>query len=488
MFAGTASVSILIMGMTMLLTGVLATRLGPEQFGAYMLARRLVTTALPFTTMAMGIALPRYVSTATDADGRAAYLVAGLILGLLPGVMVLLVGWPLAGPVAHLLYGRTEYSGLWLGTLVLLLGTTCLTLMMGYCRGLGRMDLANIWRFACLGIGPVVVVYSVAPTSGANPLLILMGLLGCTALLAVIRPVGRALAPPRAASGVGSALRDLCCYGLPRAPAGVALTWILALGPFLASRHEGMAHAGFLLAGQALLQSVDVAVSAFGLIVLPKVAVMHSQGRTEFLRECVGDVIAFVCHLGLFASLHLWIWSRPLILTWLGAQYGEAVTGARLMLLALTPYIAYVMLRSIIDGIEDRPINTINLYLSLLATGIGSFVALQFGLGTLGLVLASCLGLWLLASLTLAFLWRQYGLETGRLLLDRCAILNLVLLIPSVAAASFLQSLLKGWLLLGAGVLVEGGLLALYGVLLWRLRVRWVAQLLRRIIPAPSGA
>jgi O-antigen/teichoic acid export membrane protein len=36
-------------------TRLLAQGLGPEEFGAYSLTRRIVTTILPFSTLAMGI-------------------------------------------------------------------------------------------------------------------------------------------------------------------------------------------------------------------------------------------------------------------------------------------------------------------------------------------------------------------------------------------------------------------------------------------------
>ncbi|MDI6793259.1 MAG: hypothetical protein QME81_10395 [bacterium] len=44
-----------------IVTRLLAKGLGPEEFGAYCLTRRMVFTLLPFATLTMGVALARYI-------------------------------------------------------------------------------------------------------------------------------------------------------------------------------------------------------------------------------------------------------------------------------------------------------------------------------------------------------------------------------------------------------------------------------------------
>ena len=194
------------------------------------------------------------------------------------------------------------------------------------------------------------------------------------------------------------ALGDLWRYGWPRVPSDVAELSILALGPWMASYCGGMAEAGFLLAGQAIFQITNLATKSFGIVMLPRVAALHAEGQVEYLREMVSDVLVFVGHVGLYAMLHLLVWSRVLILVWLGATYADAVLLARLLLVAVIPYTAYVMLRSIIDAVEQRPVNTINLGIALLGVILASLLALMFGWGAAGLALSTSLGYWLLGA------------------------------------------------------------------------------------------
>ncbi|MFH1562834.1 MAG: hypothetical protein ABIF11_05390 [Nitrospirota bacterium] len=45
-----------------IVTHLLAKGLGPEEFGAYSLTRRLVSTLMPFATLSMGVTLDRYIA------------------------------------------------------------------------------------------------------------------------------------------------------------------------------------------------------------------------------------------------------------------------------------------------------------------------------------------------------------------------------------------------------------------------------------------
>jgi O-antigen/teichoic acid export membrane protein len=488
MLAGTVLASALTMAIVTLFTGALAGRLGPDQFGAYLLANRVVALVLPFSTVAVAVGLPRSVALAREEADRSAYLVGGLILGVLPGLALAVACASIPDVAARLLFGSTPYRDLLRGTLCLLVGYSCYSVLYGYYRGLSRMGTANLWQLLVLGIGPAVVVYNPSGKSGVGRILFLMGLAACAALGALFMPVIAGVRSRAARARLPGALADLSQYGLPRTTGGVALQWLLALGPFMAARHGGMAAAGYLLAGQTVFRIADVATAAFGTVVLPRVVVLQSEGKEEYLRQRINDIVAFICHLGVFATLHLLVWSRPLMLTWLGASYGPAVPVMQIMLTALVPYIAYVMLRSIIDGVERKAVNTLNVCLSLLATSVASYLSLALGLGPAGLAAAAALGLWCLAALSVLFLWKRCQLRTGHLMPGPCAGLNAALLMPSVLMVHLLHNRLSGLTLLTAGAALEGCLLTLYCLVLWRLHARWTTELFHRILPAARTA
>jgi O-antigen/teichoic acid export membrane protein len=181
--------------------------------------------------------------------------------------------------------------------------------------------------------------------------------------------------------------------------------------------------------------------------------------------------------------LHLLVWSRPLILLWLGPQYTDAVAIVRILLIAVIPYTAFVMLRSIIDAVEVRAINTLNLLMALAATAAASALALRTGLVATGLAGATAAGFWILALLTLLFLWKRLGLSVQHLALGRVLAINAALMVPALVVARGLESRVGGTALLAGGALTEGGLLLAYCWLMWVLNVRWAKEMMRRIAP-----
>ena len=62
----TTATSGLAVSCLMVVTWLLATRLGPDGFGAYSIARRVLTVLEPVSTLAVGLALTRYLAIADD--------------------------------------------------------------------------------------------------------------------------------------------------------------------------------------------------------------------------------------------------------------------------------------------------------------------------------------------------------------------------------------------------------------------------------------
>jgi O-antigen/teichoic acid export membrane protein len=246
----------------------------------------------------------------------------------------------------------------------------------------------------------------------------------------------------------------------------------------MATHWNGASAAGALLAAQAVFQVADVAVSAFGVVILPKVAEMHSRGETTLLEERLNDLTAFILHIGIFLSLRLMIWSEPIVGSWLGPGYAHAVDAMRILAIGVTPYIAYTMLRSVIDGIEARPVNTLNLGVALAVVAGASWAAAESRSATVGLAWACVLGLWTVGVLSIRFVAVRYRLRFNGMGIGPSLLLNAILVVPSILTLELLGRQLDGLLLLGNAALVEGTLLLLYLAALRRMRARWLEQLM----------
>ena len=82
------------------------------------------------------------------------------------------------------------------------------------------------------------------------------------------------------------------------------------------------------------------------------------------MRSIIRDTIAFLLHMGIFATLHVLLWADEIVNLLLGAQYREVIPIMRIVMVALIPYLGYVLLRSIVDAVEKKAFNTLNLFIA----------------------------------------------------------------------------------------------------------------------------
>ena len=119
----TTTVSILTVVSFIFVTRILAEGLGPEGFGSYSLARRILATLEPLATLNMGIAIARY--TAIKNENNYSYLFSGLSFGFLSSVLLLAVALFFRKELAMLFFKNENYVGLLIATFLLIPGYSC---------------------------------------------------------------------------------------------------------------------------------------------------------------------------------------------------------------------------------------------------------------------------------------------------------------------------------------------------------------------------
>ena len=217
---------------------------------------------------------------------------------------------------------------------------------------------------------------------------------------------------------------------------------------------------------------------AFGRVALPKIAQLCAAREDALLRERVADVTAVVVHIGLYATLHLWLWAPELVRLWLGPQYEGAIPAVRLVVLSILPYLLFVTLRSILDALEERAVNATNLYVAIVVT-VGAALLLGPLFEAEGLALATSLGLAVLGLLTIRALRRSCAFPFQPLIVLKVLLVNAAL--ADVAMVARMAGNRGGLPPLVNGVAVESVLVTVYVVALWQLDARWMRELRRRV-------
>ena len=327
-------------------------------------------------------------------------------------------------------------------------------------------------------------------TASREPVTVILLLLAAVSLTALVplltwlvRAVRRGIRP----ADVRPPLRALLRYSVPRVPGAAALACLSALGPFLAPYFGDLREAGYLVAAQSVLRVAEVSTAGFGLVVLPKVSALQARQQNHFLRERVEDLVGLVLHLGLFAACQLAIWAPEIVRVWLGPEYHDAVPVVRALLVALVPYLGFTLLRSVIDGIEERPVNVWNLYAALAFTTVLSLASGAAGLGAVGLALASAGGFALAGALTVNFLRRTLRFSGLNIHAGTAVMFNLAAALLMLIVRWLLPARLGPGGILVAVTVISGALLVGYLYALRRLRVRWVVEIEARLLRPGGG-
>lgn len=477
----TTITSVLTIGSLIFATRLLADGLGPEKFGAYSLVRRVLSTIEPFSTLCMSVALTRYVAISRDECSRQSYFLSGLILVLAPCSVIISAGLLLEDHLTFLVFHSAEYESLFYNMLFLIAGYSFYIALYSYYRGLGRMLIANIWQLNVMAIAPVLIAVFFARSSKLDLIVLLTGMCFFSAVIPLISSAGKAIRQIKKLSLLKAHLKELLNYSLPRILSQFAFAALLMIGPFVAPYIGGMKEAGYLFASQSLLRVVEGGIEGFSRVALPKIAQIFSEGKHEFLKDRVSDLIAFIFHVGTFITLHLFLWSDQVILVWLGSQYAGVIPVMKITALAIMPFIAYSMLRSIIDAIEEKAVNTFNLFTSFLVSLLLSLLFAKAGLGINGLALGMIAGFWILGILTVNYLFRKFKIGTRIFHFSKIIALNTVIIAAAAIAKYCLEANFTGILLGSAAFMVESIFFLVYGIILWKLSIGWTTELLKRI-------
>ena len=456
-------------------------------FGAYSLSRRFVSLVLPFSTLSIGVALTRYLAVSDQVGKGTTYLFGSFGIILLSSAILGLVAWMGDGPLTILVFGTDQHRLLFQYSLLLIFSFGFYTVLYSYYRGILRMDLANIIQLILIGGLPLGISYFLADTGTAASIVLYIALGTFLCLIPLGWVMFRSL-HLHARLVSGNHLMELIRYGIPRTPGGIALAGLLFVGPYLATSSGNIAGAGHLVVGQSVFRILEASIVAFGLVALPRVSQLFSEGRIEFLKDRISDIITMIIHLGLFAIVELFFWSELIVKVWLGEEYLTSVPIIQIYLIALCPYLGYVMLRSVVDAVEEKAINTINLFIALALTVISSLLLFKTELNILGLALGGSIGFMYLGISTAVYLMRKYRISLDYRQMAVVVAANAGCLVIALIVKNTFAT--DGDLIWGVTSFIISGSISfmLYLVFLFKLKVGWISELKMRIIPATDGS
>jgi O-antigen/teichoic acid export membrane protein len=330
-----------------------------------------------------------------------------------------------------------------------------------------------------MAIIPLIISYNFAYKKNLSLIMYLMGAAFYLAIIPLVLILLKTGLPQ--ISTVKSSIKTLLKYCLPRVPAGFALAGLLTLGPFFAALFLGLKEAGYFVVGQSAFRVMGSAIVAFGLVALPKVSQLVANGNKEFLKSRIEDILIMIFQLGPFITIHIFIWSREIVLVWLGFEYTDAVPVMKIIILSLGPYLGYVILRSIVDAIEVRAVNALNLSISLAIAAVTSIIFIYAGFGIIGLAVGTTIGFASLGVLTSYYLIKRYKISLENFMFPWVLTANILFAGIVILIKHYLTPSLSLSNILILGFFIECVFFLGYLYFLYKKDVRWFSEIKKRI-------
>jgi O-antigen/teichoic acid export membrane protein len=361
-----------VMGASLIMLKLAAAYAGTSGFGEFVLGRRVIGFIQLPALCGIGLALTRSVAIARASGRQLAewkYLDAAVLITCCTGALAVAMLVFERAPIAKVALGGAAMAPLALALAPGVAGLILHGVAYGMLRGRQTMVPANVLQGINLGFVPLGVF--IFPGLSVPQLLCGIGV--AQLAVAVIALLAIRTQGPRVATWDetwGESGRELLRYGAPRIPGEFALGAMNALPVMAAAYYGGAVAAGQVGLGLSLLSLLSSVFAPLGQVLLPSISGRAAAGEVKGLGRGIWQLTAVCMALTAVGVLLLEVlasWLLPLVF---GAGFAAAVLPVRIIVLGAMPYVAYVVLRNVLDALDTAPLNAANLFAALGAFGI----------------------------------------------------------------------------------------------------------------------
>jgi len=345
-----------------------ASLLGPAGFGEYAISRRAVGLLYLPLVMGFGVAAPRYIAIARakamEGYTESAFATATLTAGLLPALVAVLLLNVAPNVGATMLFGSSTLAHIVPAATIALFGISLHAMVYAVYRGRSEMQFANILQILNLAVAPPLA-FAFAPANAADVLKLTGIFWTAFSGVALIHVLVRERSEWRGFAPVNEHIKVLLRFGVPRVPGEFALVGLFAIPSLLAVRQHGIVEAGQFSAALSVLTMASSGFAPVGLVVLPRASAQVATGDLAALRKLAQRILIGGI---LLATLGVVIGELliPFFVQWyFGEAFVPAIPYFRAVLLGAIPYAVYILMRSILDALDVKALNSRNLIIAL---------------------------------------------------------------------------------------------------------------------------
>lgn len=347
-----------------LLNGYISRNLGLDYLGEYLLVRRVVLSAIGILLIGLNISIPTLIAKNINHVAQSTVLIFfGISLPLI---------FLFTGLIQHNIFGKFPDIDFF-SYIIFIIGICLQFITYGLYRGHMNMIGANIIQFCSTALIPVVI-FLLKPNLD-DALRYIGLLLTFSNLIFFLLKNGKFKITHIYSKNIFQILK----FGAVRIPSIFAQFILLAVVPILISKKGDFSEVAYYTSSLALLRSSLIIIGPIGIILLPRVAKAIASGQVLKVKAGIEVLIEMVIIFSLLISISLSMFGGEILTLWLGEVSNTGIWIVKTLLLFMPFYLFIDILRSPIDAMSEKGINSIVYSLAAVALILTYYVMVKLG-------------------------------------------------------------------------------------------------------------
>jgi O-antigen/teichoic acid export membrane protein len=405
----TFSVEIIVLSVTLLIYKLVASKLGVSDFTEYAIIKRTIALIIPVVFIGYGVAIPRYIAyniSKGNKDEAIKFFISGSFLVIAITFLFVLIHQVFAGFFSYLYFGSKLYNTIIFPLNTMILGYVLHALVYAYLRGKRLFYSANIIQFMNMAVLPILSIYCFHNLTHVllfNGLSVLFVSLCCYAFI-VIRNYHT--------FNLFSHNKILLKYGLPRVLGDFALSGFFAFPAYIVTHFYDIETGGYIAFALTLVSMVGSLYSPVSLILLPQVSSHFAQKNFMGIKRIFSIIVLFTA-LSSIAGITIYLLFTSQILYLYFGDFNEIlIIITQLTIIASFGYTLFITLRSIIDAVYVKPLNTMNIIICFIIFILSSVSILYFNNEVNTVLISFAFSMLLLGALSVITLIKFFNKQT----------------------------------------------------------------------------
>jgi len=365
---------------SLLIAGILVYRFAfnifnETDFASYSLIRRNLSFFQPVVFLGLAVGITRFVSFNLSNKVKSGnFFIAGALMVFMSVIFFSALLFIFKNQIARILFGDSNFSYLILPMIVLIIGICIHSLSYAYFRGMMLMNKANLLQFLNLCLGNLAAFYL---SNNLTEVIYYTGLIWITTGLVFFIIILFRIDFQQ--KSIFRAAKELFPYSIYRVPGDVALAALLTVPSLITAHYAGIISAGYIAFGITLMNMASAAFSPISLLLLPKISNLTAGKHYETIFTKTKKTIAITLLLSVSAILIFEIFASQIINIYLKDASPDLIKTARIIALGIPGYSIYIVLRSVLDALHYRAINTRNVVITFGTYALGTMILLLTG-------------------------------------------------------------------------------------------------------------